>query len=106
MSNPPQPPPPRNVSPDEAVSIAIQLYNESRYVETEEVCRKVLAAVPNHLEALHVLGLVAHRVGRNDVAVQILSHVAANSPPTRADVYNNLGEAYRLLGRAQEALDA
>ena len=81
MSNPPPQPPPqsRNVTPDEAVGVAIELYNQSRYAEAEQVCQKVLAVAPNHLEALHVLGLVAHRVGRDFKAVHSDVRMLANT---------------------------
>src|SRR5436305_7918046 len=103
MSQAPQQP--QEVTPDQAIAIAIDHYNANRFAETEAICRKVLAAFPNHLEATHVLGLVAHRVGRNDIAAQLLSHVAAHLPD-RADVRNNLGEAFRGLGRADDAIAA
>jgi len=43
--------------------MAVELYNANRFPEAETICRQVLAAVPNQWDALHVLGLVAHRVG-------------------------------------------
>src|SRR5439155_8614760 len=46
-----------------------------------------------------------HRVGRNDIAVQLLNQVVARSPG-RTDVLNNLGEVYRAMARPDEAIAA
>src|SRR5437867_6056143 len=100
-----QPPPqqPQQVTPEQAVAIAVEHYNSNRFAEAESICRQVLAVAPQQQDALHVLGLVAHRVGRNDIAVQLLTRVAAQNP-TRSDVLNNLGEVYRALGQADETV--
>src|SRR5437870_2949152 len=94
MQQPPPQQPPQQVTPEQAVTIAVDHYNANRFAEAESICRQVLAVAPQQQDALHVLGLVAHRVGRNDIAVQLLTRVASQNP-TRSDVLNNLGEVHR-----------
>src|SRR3954453_13135704 len=94
-----------HVTVEQAVSIAIGHYQANNFPEAESIARQVLAVAPNHVDALHLIGLIAHRVGRNDIAVQVLTQIAQQNPQ-RTDVLNNLGEVYRALQMADEAVAA
>ena len=56
------------------------------------------------MPALHLHGVLAHQVGRSDIAVQNISK--AIQLGLGGDAYNNLGEALRTLGRFNEAANA
>src|SRR3954470_2724660 len=94
---------PQSLTPEQDAALALQRYMEGNWAEGEAICRKILEVDPNHFEAIHLLGLIAHRVGRNDIAVELL-HRAMQLNPTRADVANNLGEVFRALNRPNEAI--
>ena len=86
---------------DEIYERAVQMHMAGRLAEAEALYRQVLARQPNNGNALFGLGTIAHQCGRNETAVQIFQHAAQFV--TRAALYNNMGEAYRALGRAVES---
>ncbi len=104
-----------------------------RLAEAENCCRQILALETNHADALHLLGLIAHQVGRRKVAVSLLRQAIAANPaaasyhnnlglvldadaaiaafrtalrlqPDLAEAHNNLGNALRARGQAAEAI--
>ena len=87
--------------PDD-LNTAVHHYQACRLPEAESLCRQILQVQPSHPDALHILGLIAHRVGRNDVAVELIGK-AITANPTVAEYHNNIGEAYRALGLSEEA---
>jgi predicted O-linked N-acetylglucosamine transferase (SPINDLY family) len=81
---------------------AIALHQAGRLAEAEQAYCRVLQSDPRSSDALHLLGLLAHQVGRHDVAAERIRQAIAvqgNQP----NYYNNLGEVYRTSGRAAEA---
>jgi predicted O-linked N-acetylglucosamine transferase (SPINDLY family) len=87
----------------EALALAVQHHQAGRLDLAEEIYRRVLAADPEHADALHLLGAMAHQRGQHEVAVAAISRAIALRP-SDAQFHNNLGEAYRALGRAAEAM--
>ena len=55
------------------IAEAIAHHQAGRLAEAEALYRKVLATTPDHPSALHMLGVLAAQVGRNDVAVELIS---------------------------------
>jgi predicted O-linked N-acetylglucosamine transferase (SPINDLY family) len=91
------------VTTAEALTIALGHHQAGRLQAAEQIYRQILAVEPNHPDALHLLGLIAHQVGRPDVAVEYLE-AAVRVLGTSALVHYNLGEVYRALGRASDAM--
>lgn len=52
---------------------------------------------------MHLLGVIAHQVGTNDVAVDLITK-AVTVRPDYAEAHNNLGNAFQDLGRQDEAV--
>ena len=50
---------------DRALQLALQHHRAGRLAEAEPIYRQVLARQPDHPDALHLLGLIAHQVGRH-----------------------------------------
>ena len=65
--------------------------------------RQVLTVDPSNFDALHLLGVLAHQIGKHRQAIEFISQ-AIQQNPSNPFVQNNLGEAYRALGRPDEAL--
>ena len=76
----------------EAFNLALQHHQSGRLAEAESIYRQILAADPRHAESLHFLGVIAHQVGRNDLAADLIRQAIALRPNFPA-AYNNLGTA-------------
>ena len=64
--------PPRELTLEEAVALAILLQKNAQLVEAQELYRRVLDTAPNHPDALHYAGVLAHQQGQSDEAVTLI----------------------------------
>ncbi len=87
----------------EALRIAIAHQQAGRYALAEQVCRQILAAVPDHPEVLDRLGLIAYAQGRHEPALALIDE-ALRHAPTLAHLHNHRGMVCRALGRADDAV--
>ena len=78
----------------EAFAIAVKNHQNGRFQAAEQIYRQILAANPNHANALHLLGVLAHQAGKHDLAVETIER-AIRLQGNSAPYYNNLGEADR-----------
>ena len=74
-----------------------------RLQEAKTVYQSILKAQPQHPDALHLLGLIAHKSGEYDVAVDLIEK-AIKINPTVSEFYNNCGGAYRALRKNDIAI--
>ena len=65
------------VTLDDAFQFALEHHQSGRLEEAEVLCRQILAQRPNHADAPHLLGVVAHQAGRSDLAVQLIREAIA-----------------------------
>lgn len=82
---------------------AIRAFEAGRLDEAESGCRAVLAADPDHVDALNLLGTLAGSRGRFAEAAECFRRALALAPPS-ANTLANLAEALRLQGLIDEAL--
>jgi tetratricopeptide (TPR) repeat protein len=71
----------------------------------EALYRKVLQKIPDHPDALHLLGVIAHQRGRQERAVQLIER-ALTIMPEFAPAHLNLGNALKAAGRRSDALNS
>src|SRR5271170_6723306 len=71
----------------------------------EALYRKVLQKAPDHADALHLLGLIAHERGRHQRASELIRRALAIVPDFPA-AYANLGSALKATGKRAEAAEA
>jgi len=83
----------------EALALAQELFSGGRLKDAAEVCAKILAAHPSHAATMHLLGLIAHREGKREIAMQWLRRAA----PGFAPAFNDLGNVLMEEGRTREA---
>ena len=93
--------PPRELTLEEAVALAILLQKSGQLVEAGELYRRVLEMHPNHPQALHYAGVLAHQQGRNEEAVALVERSLALEPD-QADWYSNHGIILQSHGRLDE----
>ena len=53
----------------EALAIAIRHHQVGRLQAAEQIYREILAEQPDHADAIHLLGVLAHQAGQHAVAV-------------------------------------
>jgi tetratricopeptide (TPR) repeat protein len=89
--------------PDD-LSLGLQQHRRGRLDEAARLYQQVLAARPDHDDALHLLGVVALQQGHPARAAALIGRAVALKPG--AAVYHaNLAEAYRALGQLDRAAD-
>ena len=80
----------RELTLEEAFSVAIHLQKNRQFAEAGEVYRCVLETAPDHPRALHYAGVLAHQQGRNDEALALIER-SLELAPDQADWCSNLG---------------
>jgi predicted O-linked N-acetylglucosamine transferase (SPINDLY family) len=92
----------QQVTPEQAMQIAIAHHQAGRLADAEGIYRQVLALQPDRFDALHLLGVVAFQAGRNDAAVEMIGRAITLSPNV-AEAHYNLGNALMAQGKFQQA---
>lgn len=87
----------------QALAHATQLHQAGRLVKAEAIYRQILQVQPDHVNALHLSGLIHHQAGKHNLAHTLISRAISLNPRT-AQFHNNLGEVCRALNRLDEAL--
>jgi len=80
----------RALSLDEAISVAILLQQNEQWAAAGDVYRSILEVAPDHADALHFSGVLAHQQARSEQAVVLIER-SLELEPDRADWYSNLG---------------
>jgi predicted TPR repeat methyltransferase len=80
----------RALSLDEAVSVALALQQAEQWAAAADIYRNVLEVAPEHADALHFSGILAHQQARGEQAVALIERSLALEPD-RADWHSNLG---------------
>jgi Flp pilus assembly protein TadD len=92
-----EPSEPRALTVDEAIALAILLQKQHHLAEAQQLYAGVLDVAPQHPDALHYSGLLAHQQGRTDKAVNLIEQSLALSP-NQADWHSNLGIVLQSSG--------
>jgi predicted O-linked N-acetylglucosamine transferase (SPINDLY family) len=87
----------------EALNIAIQHHRAGQLREAETIYRQILAADPNHLDAWHLLGLIACQVGKYEAGVECIKRALVLRPEW-AEAHFNLGNAWKDQGKLDESI--
>ena len=91
------------LSPVEAGLLIAERYSANRLNEAEALCRAWLAAQPEAIGALHMLGVICLESGRRHEAQELLQ-LASTVAPGNGNIRRNLGSALSLLGRPEDAI--
>src|SRR5438045_2558026 len=74
---------------DQAMQIALGHHQAGRWAEAEAIYRQVLAQCPDHVGAMHLLGVLACQTGQTDAAIDLIRRAIAINP-TAAECHHNL----------------
>jgi predicted TPR repeat methyltransferase len=89
----------------EALDLAVRMLRQDRLDGARTIFERVLQAVPEHPDALSMLGLLEHRIGRTDVGLPLMRR-AVELLPDFVGFQVNLGNVLIEAGREEEALQA
>src|SRR6266568_2926105 len=87
---------------EEQLAVALRHHRAGRLVEAERLYRQICTAEPNHVGSWHLLGVLAHQLGRKDAADLIGRAVALK--PEFAEAHNDLGVVLGAQGKVAEAI--
>ena len=68
------------LSLEQAMSLATQLQSQGRLQESEHLLQQILQQQPNHAYALHLLGVIAHQVGKQALAAELIQKAISLFP--------------------------
>ncbi len=92
----------QTLSVDDALKLATDLHLAGHHEDAFKLYARVLEAVPNHPDALHFMGILAHNRGCEADAIRLMSH-SVELVPDHAGFRNNLGNLLLDNGRFEEA---
>ena len=90
---------------DDALQLAVRLHQQERYDGARTLYLRILAAMPDHADALGLLGMLEHQLGRSDQGLALI-RAAIDRVPGFAGFHINLGNVLVETHRLDEALAA
>jgi predicted TPR repeat methyltransferase len=93
------------VSVGDALRAAVSHHQAGRTELAERLYRDILAALPDHPDALQFLGVLLHGRGESREGAAML-RAASRLAPENASIWNNLGNALRALDETDAAIEA
>ncbi len=84
---------------------AVSLHRAGKLLKARRIYQAVLAANPNHVVALHFLGVLHHQSGQSERAVASIER-AIRLAPEYADAHNNLGNVLKETNQLEPAFHA
>lgn len=82
--------------------LALQHHRAGNLAQARDLYCQILDADPNHIDALHLLGMIAHQAGQHELAIALIrKSIAAGG--VNAILYSNLGAAHQALGQLSVA---
>ena len=90
---------------EQAIEIVMSLMKEGRFRDADAICHALLELEPNHPDALHYAGVLAHKRNSNDEALDLIRR-SLEIVPEQADWYSNLGIVLQSVGRFEAAMEA
>ena len=88
---------------EQAMMLATQHQSQGRLQESEHLLQQILQQHPGHAFALHLLGVIAHQVGKQALAAELIQK-AIQSNGNVSLFHANLSEILRQLKRVDEAV--
>ncbi|MBF0194917.1 MAG: tetratricopeptide repeat protein [Magnetococcales bacterium] len=92
------------ITVDEAYNQALNKFYNQCYTESDQLCTAILNTLPNHIDAINLLGVIAQKLNRHDLAVEQFSR-AIRIENNRSMLYYNLGISLNELGQVDNALE-
>ena len=88
-----------------AMTIGIECQKNGHVRQAEDIYRAILEQVPDHADAMHYLGVVAHQQGRHEEALALIGQSLVLAP-NQADWHSNFGIVLKSRARLDEGVEA
>jgi tetratricopeptide (TPR) repeat protein len=85
------------------LNTAIAHHQRGKLEQASHTYQRILSSDPNHPDALHLLGVVAHQRGEHARAIQLIGRAVTRQASVAA-FHANLAEAYRAQGELVRAI--
>lgn len=95
----------RHAGGEGSLATAISLHRSGQFVKAKRIYQDILTSEPDHVDALHFLGVLYHQIGQSDRAIASIERALALAPGY-ADAWNNLGNVLRESKQLEAALRA
>jgi tetratricopeptide (TPR) repeat protein len=89
---------------DTKLKAAMAHHQSGRLLEAENLYKEIIRADPEHADAIHLLGVIAHQGGHQQIALDLITE-AIDIDSKNPLYYSNLGEAHLALWEIPEAID-
>lgn len=89
----------------ELLTRGLNHHRAGRFAEADFLYRQILHDWPEHVDAMHLMGVLMCQVGQKEAAANLILK-AITLKPTRSDFYCSLGNVLYLLGKLREGGDA
>lgn len=99
------PPGTEALSIERALEVAVQLHQDDQLDEAHTLYERILQAAPDHPDALCLLGVIEHQLGRSEQGLALLSRAIELSPGF-SGYHVNMGNVLSGMRRMEEALVA
>jgi tetratricopeptide (TPR) repeat protein len=87
----------------EAYAMAVQHHQAGQLEAAQQICEQILAAWPDHADALHLLGIAASQSGNNERAAGYMRRAIALNG-SDSTFHSNLGTVLKELGQLDQAV--
>jgi tetratricopeptide (TPR) repeat protein len=98
-----KPKPPSATLINESLNQAVAHQQAGRLADAATQYRAVLEQQPDHVDALHMLGIISHQLGDSDRALKLIGKALALQPDG-AEMHNNLAIILNDTGHADTAI--
>ena len=87
----------------DAIQDALGFYQAGQLAQADALCQQMLEAFPLHPDVLHLSGMIASQMGKNETAVELIGKAIRIKPSCA--MYYNLGSMLHDLGRLEAAVE-
>ncbi len=94
----------KHSSSAQQMEVAVQLHRAGNLKEADVIYSRVLAQNPDHANALHLSGVIAHQSGESRKAVDLIEQAVRLAPSVPMFFYN-LGAAYNAIAEYEKAVE-
>jgi len=88
---------------EKALAAGIQHHQAGRLQVAEKLYQRILTTAPDHVDALHLLGVISLQTQRHELAIDYITR-AIELNDDRSAFHTTLGAVYRALGRTVKAV--